>query len=115
MEPIDPPDPDPIPTTPPDSTIIRPAPAMPPSSFIDSIASRPLFRVRTFIALLLGVVTWVAGFLGFPGLDIVLWAGPDAIMTVGELATGIFYFAAAYFTKNRKPGGVEGIFTSPTN
>lgn len=108
--------PDPIPVSRPDSTSIRPAPPMPEypfPSFIQKIASRPLFKVRTWLSLVFGGVAWVGSFLGVPGLNVNLWAGDDLILTVGELAVGLAGIAAGYFTKHRKPGTVDGVFTTP--
>jgi len=83
-------------------------------TIIDKIASRPLFRVRSWVHALLAIISWAGAHFGLPGLDIVAWAGPDLVMTIGDLLTGIFLFFTAYFTgPGRQPGAVEGIFSSP--
>jgi len=108
--------PDPTPDTPalPDPRR-RPTHGDPPMpTVIDNIASRPLFKVRSWIFALLTILSWAGSYFGLPGLDIVAWAGPDAIMTIGDLLTGLFTLATAYFTgPGRQPGAVEGVFTSP--
>ena len=81
---------------------------------IDNIASRPLFRIRSWVFAVLTIVSWVGAHFGLPGLDIVAWAGPDLVMTIGDLLTGLFTLATAYFTgPGRQPGAVEGVFSSP--
>ena len=85
-----------------------------PESWIDNVAARPLFRVRTWMTLLFGALSWVlASFFGIADANVASWAGTDQIVTLGELIVGLYTVAAAYFTAKRKPGPVVGVVSLP--
>ncbi len=89
-------------------------PPIDPKGLIDDVASRPLFRVRTWLVIFFGAVAWVmAQAFGIAGFNVAAWAGPDSVLTIGELIVGLYTVAAGYFTAKRKPGPIEGIINPP--
>jgi hypothetical protein len=111
--------PDPTPDTPalPDPTVLPDKPEnieMPKPSFIENIASRPLVEVRSFLSALFWFIGLIlAQFFGIDNANLNNWIGPDSILQVSELWSFLMFIITTYFIKNRKPGAVEGIVTSP--
>lgn len=87
---------------------------MPKPSFIDNIASRTLFEVRSFLSALFWLVGLIlAQFFGIDNANLNDWIGPDKAAQVSELWSFFMFFVTTYFIKNRKPGAVEGVIRSP--
>ena len=68
--------------------------------------SRPLLRVRTFLAVIVGVLAWFAQAVGAPS------DCTDLQLELAQLVAGVSWLAAGYFTIRRRPGGISGIVKS---
>ena len=93
---LDPLPPDHIPTNPP-VVKLRPAPAMPETSW----TAKPVLKSRTIWSIIATIVGFIlAKFFGIDGVDIGAAIGDDGILNVGELIWLVGALFAAWFRKN---------------
>ena len=78
-------------------------------SIFDNFTERQIIYIKPLLAVVFGVIAWLlASLLGIEGANIAQWAGPDKILTVGEVLGGLTAVLTGYFGADAVKAAKQG-------